>query len=119
MRIVERRIVLDTNVLISRLLLPHGISGRAVDKALSWGVMLVSDETLAELADVLARPKFDRYVSRADRQQFLRLLGGVARKIRIQPPGNLAAIPRTTSCCTSRSTARRNTSSRATAIYWS
>jgi putative PIN family toxin of toxin-antitoxin system len=55
-----------------------------VDKALSRGVMLVSDETLSELADVLARPKFDRYVSRADRQQFLRLLGGVARKIHIQ-----------------------------------
>ncbi|TAN47120.1 MAG: putative toxin-antitoxin system toxin component, PIN family, partial [Rhodospirillales bacterium] len=37
-----------------------------------------SDETLAELADVLARPKFDAYVSVEDRQEFLRHLARVA-----------------------------------------
>jgi putative PIN family toxin of toxin-antitoxin system len=39
-----------------------------------------------ELADVLARPKFDRYISLADRQQFLRLLGRVAEFVPIVYP---------------------------------
>lgn len=43
----------------------------------------MSEETLAELTDVLARPKFDRYVSRADRQHFVRLLGGLVRIVPI------------------------------------
>lgn len=81
---MERRLVLDTNVLISRMLLPHAVAGRALDKALGEGIVLVSDETLAELAAVLARPKFDRYVSLEDRRQFLRLLGGIARVVPIR-----------------------------------
>jgi uncharacterized protein len=79
----ERRWVLDTNVLISRLLLPGGTAARAVDHALALGVLLVSDDTLAELAQVLSRPKFDRWVSLAERQRFLQLLGGVARHVLI------------------------------------
>lgn len=79
----ERRWVLDTNTLVSRLLMPGGTAGRAVDRALALGVPLVSDATLAELVTVLARPRFDRWVSLAERQQFVRLLGGVARHIPI------------------------------------
>ena len=59
----ESRWVLDTNTLISRLLVPTGVAGRAVDAALARGVLLVSDETLAELAEVLARPKFEPCLS--------------------------------------------------------
>ncbi|MBS0592856.1 MAG: putative toxin-antitoxin system toxin component, PIN family [Proteobacteria bacterium] len=77
----ERRWVLDTNTLVSRLLLPGGAAARAVDRALALGVPLVSDDTLAELADVLSRPKFDRWVSIAERQRFVQLLGGVARRV--------------------------------------
>lgn len=84
MRVAECRLVLDTNTLISRMLLPRGVAGRAVDKALAAGTLLASDETLAELADVLSRPKFDRYVSLSERQQFLRMLGSVMRIIPIQ-----------------------------------
>lgn len=80
----ERRLVLDTNTLISRMLLPRGVAGRAVDKALTEGVLLVSEETLTELADVLSRPKFDRYVSLEDRMHFFRLLGGIARVVPIR-----------------------------------
>lgn len=75
--------VLDTNILISRLLVPTGTAGKAVDRALSKGILLVSDATLGELADVLARPKFDPYVTVADRANFIRLLGGVSRVVPI------------------------------------
>lgn len=70
--------VVDTNVLVSRLLLPNSVSAQAVRQVLKRGRLLVSDETLAELADVLARPKFDAYVSVEDRQEFLRHLARVA-----------------------------------------
>jgi predicted nucleic acid-binding protein len=74
----ERRRVLDTNTLVSRLLMPGGTAARAVDHALAQGVPLVSNDTLAELAHVLSRPRFDRHVSLAVRQHFLVLLGGVS-----------------------------------------
>ncbi len=78
MRSLER-IVVDTNCFISRLLLPASVPGRAVRRAVDAGVLLVSEATMNELADVLARPKFDRYVSLEDRQQFLRLIGRMAQ----------------------------------------
>lgn len=84
MRTAETRLVLDTNTLISRMLVPGGTAARAVDKAVTAGVLLASEETLTELADVLARPRFDRYVSLDDRRQFLTLLGGIVRVIPIQ-----------------------------------
>ncbi len=72
------RIVLDTNTLVSRLLLANSVPARAVRKAVGEAQLLVSDATMTELADVLARPKFDPYVSLEDRQQFFRLLGRIA-----------------------------------------
>ena len=60
-----------------------GGHAKAVDHGLAWGLPLMSEDTLTELVDVLARPKFDRYAFLADRQQFIRLLGGIVRVIPI------------------------------------
>ncbi len=79
----DRKLVVDTNLWISRLLMPSGTAARAVDQGLAWGIPLMSEETLAELSDVLSRHKFDKYVSRKDRQQFLRLLGGIVRVVTV------------------------------------
>lgn len=78
-----RRVVVDNNCLISRLLFPASVPGLAVRRAVDTAQMLVSEPVLNELADVLARAKFDPYVSIEDRQQFLRLLAGVAEMIPI------------------------------------
>ena len=75
------RLVVDSNALISRLLLPASIPGQAVRKAVDTGQLLISEAILEELADVLSRPKFDRYVSIAERQEFIRLLGRVAEMV--------------------------------------
>jgi len=75
--------VFDTNTLISRLLTPGGVPAKAVDHALTNGILLVSEDTMNELARVLDRPKFDPYVSRENRRQFISLLGGVARLVPI------------------------------------
>lgn len=68
------RVVVDTNVWISRLLLSNSVSARAVDKALARFEVVVSEASVEELADVLSREKFDRYVSLQDRKEFLRRL---------------------------------------------
>lgn len=80
---IDRRLVIDNNLWVSRLLMPGGTAAKAVDHGLAWGLPLMSQDTLLELSDVLARDKFDRYVSREDRQQFLRLLGGIVRVVPI------------------------------------
>lgn len=53
------RIVLDTNVLVSGLLNPHGPPGRIVDLILAGELAIVYDDrVLAEYAEVLSRPRF-------------------------------------------------------------
>lgn len=75
------RLVVDNNVLISRLLLPASVPAQAVRKAVDTGQLLVSDATMQELATVLARRKLDAYISVEDRQEFLRLLGRLAKRV--------------------------------------
>ncbi|MDH3772133.1 MAG: putative toxin-antitoxin system toxin component, PIN family [Nitrospirota bacterium] len=79
----RRRIVLDTNALVSRLLLPDSIPGQAVRKAVEEGEILMSEWTLFELADVLGREKFNAYVSIQDREEFLRMLGRIVEMVTI------------------------------------
>src|SRR5919109_2331014 len=64
------RFVIDTNVIISFLLFYQSVPGQAVTKALRTGIVLRSDSTLSELARVLERPKFDRYLTRYERVVF-------------------------------------------------
>ena len=82
----RQRIVVDTNALVSRLLLPASVPGQAVRKAVDNGILLSSEATMNELADVLSRPKFDHYISLEDRQQFLRLLGRLSEFVPIVYP---------------------------------
>ena len=73
------RVVADTNVWVSRLLLSgSAAAARALDKALGNSEVMVSELLVAELADVLSRRKFDRYVSVQDREEFLRRVLQVA-----------------------------------------
>jgi putative PIN family toxin of toxin-antitoxin system len=77
------RVVVDTNALISRLLLPRSVPGQAVGKVIADCQLLASDATIMELADVLGRPKFDPYVTIRERQEFLRLFNRIADRIPI------------------------------------
>ncbi len=70
------RVVIDTNALVSRLL-PGSVPSQAVQKALREADLLMSEATLNELADVLARSKFDPYVNIEERQEFIRMLGRI------------------------------------------
>ena len=77
------RVVIDTNVLVSRLILPQSLPAQAVRRAEQEALLLISEATMYELADVLARPRFDRYVSLDDRKSFLRRLGQIAESVSI------------------------------------
>lgn len=80
---MTRRVILDTNVLVSRLLLVNSTASRAVRRHMEQSQPLVSEDTLTELADTLSRPKFDPYVSREDRQRFFELFARVAEWVTI------------------------------------
>jgi len=71
------RVVVDTNVLISRLLAPNTAPAQALSHVVRHGQLLASNATLDELAEVLGRPKFDRYLTLDERQQFIRLLARI------------------------------------------
>src|SRR5208282_6144038 len=77
------RVVLDTNALISRLLVPNSVPALAVRRAVTEHAVLASDATIIELADVLSRRKFDPYVTIEDRKAFLRLFGRIAERVPI------------------------------------
>lgn len=79
----SKRVVVDTNVLVSRLLLPDSIPAQAVRKVRREGCLLVSEATMYELADVLSRRKLDRYISLENRKQFIRELRRVTELVPI------------------------------------
>ncbi|MCC5624252.1 putative toxin-antitoxin system toxin component, PIN family [Nostoc sp. CHAB 5715] len=67
----NRRFVFDTNVLISAFLFSQSKPRQALDQAQDIGVILLSNSVLSELEEVLYRPKFDRYLTKERRQEFL------------------------------------------------
>ena len=65
------RFVLDTNVLISAVLIGNSPPAQAFRKARQLGEILSSVSVAEELNGVLGREKFDRYITREDRERFL------------------------------------------------
>ncbi len=71
MKMNERRFILDINVIISAVLRPSSKPDLAFRKAQDLGNVLMSPVTWLELENVLARPKFERYITLEERQEFL------------------------------------------------
>ena len=86
----KARYVFDSSVIVSAMLMPGSVPQRAFERALHLGTILVSDLLEAELARVLRRRKFDRYLSEMDR---LRFLAAFARR------AELVEITRTVTIC--------------------
>lgn len=72
------RVVVDTNVFVSRLLRYDSVPVRAAEMAIHNAIVLMSQSTMEELADVLAQSKFDGCVTVEERLQFVRLIGQTA-----------------------------------------
>lgn len=64
----KRRLVLDTNVIVSGLLTPNGVPGQIVQMAMRGRLCLVYSAAIAsEYTEVLARPKFGFLMSDVNR----------------------------------------------------
>ncbi|MBW4676726.1 MAG: putative toxin-antitoxin system toxin component, PIN family [Desmonostoc geniculatum HA4340-LM1] len=61
----------DVNVIISAVLLPGSKPNRALKKVQDLGKLLVSESIWLELEQVVARPKFNRYITLEERNDFL------------------------------------------------
>lgn len=76
------KVVIDTNVLVSGLLNPHGSPGRTVDLLQVDALqVVVDDRILAEYHDVLRRDAFRAYFSEQDRKDILDYLDNNALHI--------------------------------------
>ncbi len=69
-----RRVVFDTSTLVSAALRVGSVPHQALVKAMASCDLCASVETLAELATVMGRRKFDRYLERELRLSFVALM---------------------------------------------
>jgi uncharacterized protein len=78
------RLVFDCNVLIRALLSNTSFSGQTLLHAKSSSsILLLSTSVFAEAIEVMMRPKFDKYVTKEIRQQFLEEFHLLSTKIKI------------------------------------
>jgi len=82
--------VFDTNALVSALLFAQSKPGQAFRYALKCGRVLLSASTLEELAGVLQRPRLERYITAAEREEFL--VAFVERALFVEPTEFLHAV---------------------------
>ena len=68
------RSVFDVNIFVSALLRIESTPGQALLHGLRSGTVMLSPVVAQELAGVLSRPKFDRYVTIDERDRFLAAL---------------------------------------------
>jgi len=88
------RVVLDTSTLVSAALRIGSIPHQALLEALATCDVCASAETLAELERVLDREKFDAYLDRASRREFVALIRRHAHLFAIQDADLDAVQPR-------------------------
>jgi putative PIN family toxin of toxin-antitoxin system len=88
------RCVLDTNVLVSALLLPDSTPRQALDLTFQKGTILVSLEILVELYEVLSRKKFRRYTTEEDVRTFLAVITRTAEWIDVTEEINTCRDPK-------------------------
>ena len=68
------RVVLDTNVIISKLIAKEGVAAQTFDAVFAQCVVLATPETLTEVTTKFAHKKFARYATQAEHDDLLRAL---------------------------------------------
>lgn len=81
--------VLDVNALVSAFLFPQSSSGRALEFVLDRHMLLMSLGVAAELAEVITRPKFVRYLSQERREELL--VGTISASQFLEPTLSITA----------------------------
>lgn len=65
------KVIFDTNVLISAILMEGSVADLALTKATQLCDIISSEEIFSELVEKILLPKFDKYVSIEKRKRFL------------------------------------------------
>ena len=68
------RYIVDTNLLISALIKPLSLPGKALNKARTEGRLCFSEKTRGEVMKLLSRDKFDKYLPKEEREKQLKLI---------------------------------------------
>jgi putative PIN family toxin of toxin-antitoxin system len=90
---VIRRVILDTSTLVSAALRAGSVPEQALTKALQGCEVCASAETLDELALVLDRDKFDRYLNRELRRGFVAWMRNSTRLFAVPEADRLSVKP--------------------------
>jgi putative PIN family toxin of toxin-antitoxin system len=77
------RLVLDTNVIISALILSSPTPHQVVEDALAHSRLVVTESTERELIAVMMSPKFDKYVPQPRRQELLLRLAPMIERVAV------------------------------------
>lgn len=88
------KIVFDTNVIVSALLIKSSNSRFAYEKVISRGKILTSLPTLEELIEVLYRKKFSKYISQLDRNIFISEYSLLVEIIKVNQKLNVCRDPK-------------------------
>ena len=75
---IELRVVIDTNIVISAFLRSRSVPWHVLHMVLEHHVLLMSVDTMLELHERLLLPKFHRFVSQETREDFLFALPSLA-----------------------------------------
>ncbi len=75
------RVVIDTNILVSFAIRPSPEFERLFDHVAAHGISLVSDDTVAELFDVLSRDKFRKYLPLDQSLDYIDWYAGISEQI--------------------------------------
>jgi len=91
---VNRRVVFDTSTLVSAALRIGSVPHQALLVALAMYDLCASTETLHELERVLTSRKFDRYLDRTTREEFVAFLYRHVHLFALRPAEIEAVEPR-------------------------
>jgi len=90
----NRKYVGDTNVLLSSFISKKSPPARVIEHIIHDGFFAFSAETFAELDEVLNRPKFDRFISKEDRTNFINQIKAICILYEIYQPVDLCRDPK-------------------------
>jgi uncharacterized protein len=88
------RIVIDTNILVSFAIRPNPDFEKIFDHISSRGVSLVSDDTLAEVFDVLSRDRFRKYIPLDQSIDYVEWYAGISEQVLITEHVNACRDPK-------------------------
>jgi putative PIN family toxin of toxin-antitoxin system len=80
---MSKRVVVDTNILVSFAIRPSLDFERLFDYLLSHGIILISEETIAELSIVLGRDKFRKYISQNSATKYIKWYRGISEIVTV------------------------------------